>query len=78
MKTRTVSVALAIAALLSTAAGCARSAGAQAAAPASHPVFAYGLPATPAAAPQPAEHLARFEIEVQPPTHIDPAGSPRR
>jgi hypothetical protein len=71
-------VALAIVALLSTAAGCARP-GLSQAADASHPVVSFATPAPQAAAATPSpEHQARFEIEVQPPVHIDPAGASRR
>lgn len=77
MHIRTVTVALAIA-MLSTAAGCARSGQSQAAT-ASHPVVSFATPAPQAAATTPSpERQARFEVEVQPPVHIDPAGASRR
>jgi hypothetical protein len=76
MNIRTLSVALAVVALLSTAAGCARPGQSQAAAAPSHPVVSFAVRAAPAA--NDAEHLARFEVEVEAPTHIDPAGASRR
>jgi hypothetical protein len=89
MNTRTAAVAVALASVLSVVAGCARPdqlAGAQSPAtvcePASgpaavcHPVVAFGVAAAPqqAAAPR----TARFEVDVDRITHVDPAGSPRR
>jgi hypothetical protein len=76
MKNRTVSVTLAIAALLSTGVGCARPAQSPAALAPCNPVVSFAVHAAPAASAP--EHVARFEVEVPMPTHIDPAGAPRR
>lgn len=79
MKSGTVSVALAIAALLSTAAGCARPAQPAIVAASPHPIVGFEVLTAPVGEPTPRpERHPRFEVEVQLPTPLIAVTAPYR